>query len=150
MGKVNYISVKPELGKTEKEKEELKNKAEEINRKVEEIITERVKQGKIEKANTEDKTPKTNNNKMTSEEKKKITLDFFNKHYTKDDKYKTSAIYAYNKMKQETIINSISFIKFMEYLREDGKIINKREKYYIIKFRSNFIDNTNADETIEI
>ena len=85
-------------------------------------------------------TTKINNIKLTDEEKKKITFDFFNKNYICDDKYKTSAIYAYNKMKNETSINCLSFVKFMEYLREDNKIIKKKEKYYILKYRSNFED----------
>ena len=138
MGKVNYIKVKPELGKTEEEKEELKNKAEEVNKKVDEKINERVKQGKIEKTSPDDtgkdKPPKTNNIKMTDDEKKTAALEYFKNNYVIDDNSVIPAIDVFNKMKEETGLKLLSF-KFMQYLREDNIRLIKEDKFYITGYK---------------
>ena len=126
MAKVNYIKVHPGLGKTEEEKEELKNKAEEINRRVEERIAERVKQGQIKKD--------TNDIILTDAEKKKAALEYFNNNYVKSKDSEIPAIEVFNKMKEKTQLKILSF-KFMQYLREDGKTLEKKDKYYIIGYK---------------
>ena len=145
MSKVQYIKVKKELGRSAEEKTEMKTKAEEVDKKVDEQIEENVKKGKIEKASKnedikkdKDKTPETTKTKMTDEEKKRLSLEYFNKNYIKTTEDKTMpAIEAFNKMKEDTGLKILSF-KFMQYLREDGKTLEKKEtkgKFYIVGYR---------------
>jgi len=142
MSKVQYIKVKKELGKSAEEKTEMKAKAEELNKNVEEKIEEKIKKGKIEKVSKKedikqdkDKTPETTKTKMSDEEKKRLSLEYFNKNYIKTTEDKsTAAIDVFYQMIQDTRLRMLSF-KFMQYLREDGKTLEKTDKFHIIGYR---------------